>query len=399
MKVLHILDTSIPDSAGYTTRGSYLVDHQLKQGIQPVVLTSERLRSPMSSVYEEIKGVRYYRTPKSNSFLRNIPLLAVKDEIRVLAKRIGEVASQEKVDIIHAHSPSLIGAAAVKYCKNVRTPIAYEIRAFWEDAAVDRGAFKEGSLQYRLRRAHETGVVRSVNKVIAICEGLKQDLIERGMEKNNIHVVKNGVDYEHFLPIPANGVLRKELRLDNKTILGFVGSFFNFEGLQDLIRAMPKILAEDSNMVLLLVGAGQVDDDLRELTSSMQLEEKVIFTGRVPHEKVNDYYSIIDILVYPRISKRITNLVTPLKPLEAMAMEKAVLMSDVGGLRELVNVEGVAEFYKAGNIDDLARTILQMAKRKEQLVAMGRKARVNVIKNWGWDRRAVEDIVIYKTLI
>ncbi len=310
MKVLHVLDTSIPDSAGYTTRGLYLVDHQKKQGIEPVVLTSERLKSPMSTDQEEIKGVKYYRTRKSDSFLRKLPFVAIKDEIRDLANRIGEVVTKEKVDIIHAHSPSLIGAAGYKYCKAANIPLVYEIRAFWEDAAVDRGAFKEGSLHYRLRRAHETGVVKGADKVIAICEGLKYDLIERGVPENKIHVVRNGVDYDQFLPISANSALKDELNLNNKTILGFVGSFFNFEGLQDMIQAMPKILAEDDNVVLLLVGAGQVDDELRALSNSLNLEGKVIFTGRVPHESVNAYYSIIDILVYPRISKRITNLVT-----------------------------------------------------------------------------------------
>lgn len=399
MKILHVLDTSIPDSAGYTTRGLYLVKHQRQQGVDPVVLTSERFRTSWEADVEEIEGVRYYRTRKRTSIYRKLPFLAVICEIADLSKRIKDVAAIEQIDIVHTHSPSLIGSAGLKYCQFNNIPLIYEIRAFWEDAAVDRGAFKEGSLHYKLRRAHETGVVKRADKVIVICEGLKQDLLARGVSEDKIHVVKNGVDYDHFLPVKNKNDLREKLHLNNKEVVGFVGSFFNFEGLQDMIRSMPQILAANGNVVLLLVGAGQVDDNLRELSKSLNIEDKVIFTGRVPHDSVNDYYSIIDILVYPRIKKRITDLVTPLKPLEAMAMGKAVLMSDVGGLRELVNVDGVAEFFRAEDLNDLAAKILKMLKDKNKLEGMGKKARRNAIEYWGWNRRAAEDIQIYNSLL
>jgi PEP-CTERM/exosortase A-associated glycosyltransferase len=399
MKVLHVLDTSIPDTAGYTTRANYLVVNQKRLGIEPVVLTSERFKGVSGAAEESIAGIRYYRTRKKGSCPRRVPVLAELDEIKTLARRIAEVAAREKLDIIHAHSPSLNGAAALKYCRGRNIPLVYEIRAFWEDAAVDRGAFAEGSLKYRLRRRHETSVVGKADAVIAICEGIKNDLVLRGTPAEKLHVVHNGVDHALFQPLQPDNGLKRELGLLGKTIIGFIGSFFHFEGLQDLIRAMQAIVQKNRNINLLLVGGGQVDGQLRELTKELGLGHAVHFIGKVPHDQVSRYYSIIDLLVYPRISKRITELVTPLKPLEAMAMEKAVLMSDVGGLKELADVENVAAFFKAGDVTELAAKCLELCEKPELRKQIGLNARQNVIANWGWDKRAAADIEIYKQLV
>lgn len=398
MKVLHVLDTSVPDTAGYTTRGYYLVNEQKKLGVEPIVLTSERYKGSYSE-NEEIEGVKYWRTLKKQNLVRKLPVFAECDEIKNLRKRVFEVADKEKVNLIHAHSPSLLASACLPYCRAKNIPLIYEIRAFWEDAAVDRGAFRENSFRYRLRKFHETLVVKKVDAVIAICSGIKNDLMGRGISESKIHIVGNGVDYEKFHPIPVNNELKKKLRLDGKVVIGFIGSFFNFEGLHDLVLAMKQISASNPDIVLLLVGTGQTFEDLKNLAKSENLEDNVILTGRVPHEQVSAYYSIIDLLVYPRIKKRITDLVTPLKPLEAMAMEKPVLMSDVGGLIELVNVDGVAGIFKAGDQKDLAGKCLSMCADKDTRINIGQKARQNIIKNWGWNHRAEQDVEIYDQLL
>ena len=399
MKVLHVLDTSIPDTAGYTTRGYYLVEHQRKLGVEPVVLTSERFKGEYGSGCQDHNGIKYYRTKKSTNWLRRIPFIAVKDEIKALHQRLGEVIKQEKVDIVHAHSPSLIGAASQQVCKEKGIPFIYEIRAFWEDAAVDRGAFSEKSLQYKLRRSHETKVVASADRVIVICDGLKQDLLERGVSGDKIYVVRNGVDCEQFMPLPVEEELKSKLLLDRQKVIGFIVSFFNFEGLQDLILAMKHIKEESSNIKLLLVGSGQIHEQLEELVVQHSLKDKVIFTGRVPHDQVSHYYSIIDVLVYPRLRKRITELVTPLKPLEAMAMAKPVIVSDVGGLKELINCAGTAKIFEAGNVMQLAKTCMQLCQDDELRSSIGEKARENVMESWGWKKRAEESLNVYRSLL
>lgn len=399
MKVLHVLDTSVPDSAGYTTRGYYLVANQRKLGWQPVVLTSERFPNPGNITQEEIEGVGYYRSVKQRGMIRRIPFLAENHEIQTLRRRVAEVAAREQVDIIHAHSPSLIGAACLDYCQDNKVPLVYEIRAFWEDAAVDRGAFAEGSVKYRLRRYHETSIVKKATAVIAICDGIKADLLARGIPPEKIHVVRNGVDCQLFQPITPPLELKAKIGCAGKTIIGFIGSFFNFEGLLDLIVAMQEIARHDDKIVLLLVGKGQVDKTLREFVRANGLADRVIFTGMVPHDQVKDYYSIIDLLVYPRLKKRITDLVTPLKPLEAMAMGKAVLMSDVGGLVELASEPGGAEFFTAGDVGDLARKCIALCASSERRRQLGMTARNNMVAQWGWDKRARTDIGIYEQVL
>jgi PEP-CTERM/exosortase A-associated glycosyltransferase len=399
MKILHVLDTSIPDTAGYTTRAKYLVHYQKKQGIEPVILTSERFKGPYRDGRQIMDGVIYYRSVPRNTGIRNIPFLAEWDEINCFSQRVADVASSETVDLIHAHSPSLNAAACLRYCRTRHIPLVYEIRAFWEDAAVDRGAFRQGSVKYRLRRHHETAMVRKADAVIAICTGIKNDLLSRGVLEKKIHVVHNGVDHDRFQPLVQDMALKTGLGLQNKTIIGFVGSFFYFEGLQDLIRAMPCMVKKNKDIELLLVGGGQVEDNLRQLAGEVGIEHAVHFTGRVPHDQVSRYYSIIDLLVYPRIPKRITELVTPLKPLEAMAMEKAVLMSDVGGLRELVTDKESAAFFRAGDVSDLAEKCLALCADSEQRRFMGLRARQNMVSGWGWDRRAAVDIRIYEQLV
>ncbi len=158
--------------------------------------------------------------------------------------------------------------------------------------------------------------------VVCICEGLRREIARRS-PKQKICVVQNGVDTSSFVPKDKSPMLVEKYRTRGKTVIGFIGSFFTFEGLADLVKSMPLVKNEINDVVLLMVGTGVEDQNLRTLADETGLAgNTVIFTGRVPHEKVQDYYSLMDILVYPRISKRITELVTPLKPLEAMAMEK-----------------------------------------------------------------------------
>lgn len=398
MKILHVLDTSVPDTSGYTTRARYLTVEQKSLGVEPIVLTSERFQGYSGASSETIEGIRHYRSHPKDGFVRKIPVIAELDEIRELRHRVADVVSEQDPDIVHAHSPSLIGAACEGCCRERDLPFVYEIRAFWEDAAVDRGAVTERSLRYALRRYHETFVAKRADAVITICDGLRRDLEKREVGADRIRVVPNGVDHERFKPLSADRNLEKELGCSDKVVIGFIGTFFHFEGLQDLIRAMPQIVSSNGNAILLLVGEGQMYEELNALAREIGMEDNVVFTGRVPHDQVSRYYSIMDMLVYPRISKRITELVTPLKPLEAMSMAKPTVMSDVGGLRELADAPDVAKFFEAGNVEDLARQCLALCNDPEMRERLGQNARRNVVANWSWKERAFETIDIYRGL-
>jgi PEP-CTERM/exosortase A-associated glycosyltransferase len=216
-------------------------------------------------------------------------------------------------------------------------PLVYEIRAFWEDAAVGNGTGVEGSSRYRVTRALESWACARADAVAVICEGLRGDLIERGIGADKIIVSPNGVDLTLFgQPAPRDEALAVEWDLAGAEVIGFIGSFYDYEGLDDLITAMPRLVAARPHARLLLVGGGPMEAALRAQAGRSPVADAIRFVGRVPHREVERYYGLVDVLAYPRKKMRLTDLVTPLKPLEAMAQGRLVAASDVGGHRELI---------------------------------------------------------------
>ena len=284
-----------------------------------------------------------------------------------LAKRLDEIIPEIKPDILHAHSPALNGLAALKAAKKHKIPLVYECRAFWEDAAVDHGTTTEGGLRYYLTKKLETYVFKQADAITTICEGLRSDIVSRGIPAEKITVIPNAVDIEQFTyGVEPDQTLRTQLGLQNKTVLGFIGSFYAYEGLPLLLEALPKILEKQPETRLLLVGGGPQEALIKQKTKELGLEQQVIFTGRIPHERVQDYYNQVDIFVYPRLSMRLTDLVTPLKPLEAMAQGRLVVASDVGGHKELIEHQRNGYLFKANDADDLAATVLNLLNQPQQ---------------------------------
>jgi PEP-CTERM/exosortase A-associated glycosyltransferase len=302
-----------------------------------------------------------------------------------MKRRLLEVIAKEKPDVIHAHSPALNGMAAVLAGKAAGIPVVYEIRAFWEDAAVDHGTCREGDLRYRLTRALETYVIKRADAVTTICEGLRGDIVQRGISAAKITVIPNAVNIDQFgLISEKNAQLLAELGLTGKKVLGFLGSFYAYEGLDLLVAALPRLLAEDPDYRLLLVGGGPQEDALKAQIKALQLEHAVVMPGRVPHHQVNAYYSLVDLLVYPRKGMRLTELVTPLKPLEAMAQGKLVLASDVGGHLELITNNVTGWLFRKDDISDLCLQIRQIFANSALHSAIKTQGRnyVSQVRNW-----------------
>ena len=364
MKILHVLDHSLPLHSGYTFRSQNIFKAQKNMGFEPVILTSPKHEQSWKgqwSQVEEINEFTYYRTgPVSgNGYFPGMPEMRL---IKALGKRLERVVDLEQPDIIHTHSPFLNTLPALKLGRRLGIPVVYEIRAFWEDAAVDHGSYAEGSWKYRLTRMMETRVCRRADHVTVLCNGLKKDLIQRGIPESRITPVFNGVNPEEFKPTPLDEDFQEKYHLKGKTVIGFIGSFYRYEGLDLLIRAFAQIAPRYPDLVLLLVGGGEMEEELKHLAfqhSSIPASQ-VIFAGRIPHERIPGIYSLIHILVYPRQQMRLTDLVTPLKPLEAMAMGKALVASDVGGHKELIHDGENGLLFTAGDEMTLARTLHQL---------------------------------------
>ncbi|MBU6208232.1 MAG: glycosyltransferase, exosortase A system-associated, partial [Alphaproteobacteria bacterium] len=319
MRILHILDHSLPMHSGYTFRTRAIMKAQQAIGWDVSGVTGVRHAAKGPDV-EISDGLTFYRTQPLTPLP---PPIGEWREIRVLAGRISDIVNTFKPDIIHAHSPVLSGLAGLRAARKARLPFIYEIRAFWEDAAVGNGTGREGSARYRATKALETWVCRHADAVVVICDGLKRDLMMRGISKEKITVSPNGVDLELFgTPASYDTALAEELSLNGKNVVGFVGSFYDYEGLDILIEAMPTLIETTPDAYLLLVGGGPMEAALRAQAESSFAAGHIHFIGRVPHDTVGRYYSLIDVLTYPRKAMRLTDLVTPLKPLEAMAQRR-----------------------------------------------------------------------------
>ncbi|MFZ6748696.1 TIGR04063 family PEP-CTERM/XrtA system glycosyltransferase [Undibacterium sp. Ren11W] len=399
MRILHILDHSIPLHSGYTFRTLSILKQQRALGWETFHITSPK-QGDCSAAEETVDHEwRFFRTPQSH-WMNRFPVLNQLAVINNLTRRLEQVALQIKPDVLHAHSPALNAIAALRVGKRLGIPVVYEIRAFWEDAAVDHGTSSEWGLRYRLTRAMETYAIKHVDALTTICEGLRSEIVQRGIPSGKVTVIPNAVNIEDFsVGETADAALTHQLGLEGKLVLGFIGSFYAYEGLNILLQALPKMLASNPAIHLLLVGGGPQEQQLQQQAIRLGISDKVMFTGRVPHDQVQRYYNLIDVLVYPRLRMRLTDLVTPLKPLEAMAQGRLLAASDVGGHQELIADGKTGILFKADDPDDLAGKVLALLAAPERWPGLRSAAREFVENERNWPRSVARYQAVYSKLI
>ncbi|NMM75437.1 glycosyltransferase, exosortase A system-associated [Rhodococcus sp. SRB_17] len=384
MKILHVFDHSVPIQDGYATRSWAILQEQKARGWQVLPVTGPRQGSSADGE-DVVSGITFRRTWEQPSLGSQLPVLRQIWTIWLMYRRLNQLIPELRPDVVHAHSPALNGVAAYWAARRFGLPLVYEVRAFWEDAAVDQGTSAEHGLRYRLTRALENHVFRRAHRVVAICEGLRLDIEARQLCGQPVAVVPNAVEHERFaLPTARDTALAEKHGLQLGHTLGFIGSFYDYEGLDLAIRAMPGLLAQDPDMKLVLVGGGLQEHALRELVRTLGLQQQVVFTGKIPFAEVEHYYSVIDVLVYPRKSLRLTETVTPLKPLEAMAQRRVFVASNVGGHRELIKDGETGVLFKADDVDALVEAVRRLLSNPElqrHLQANGERF-VREERNW-----------------
>ncbi len=398
MRILHVFDHSIPLHSGYTFRSAAILREQRALGWETFHLTSPK-QAGCTVAEETVDGLHFFRTSEPQGWFSRLPMVGLFAQMRATERRVLEVADMVKPDIIHAHSPALNGMPVVRAGHALNIPVVYEIRAFWEDAAVDHGTTREGSLRYRMTRSQESWVVKHADAITTICKGLQDDLVARGVGRKKITVIPNAVDIDKFSlsgkPDPA---LQQQLGLSGSRVLGFIGSFYAYEGLDLLLNALPEMLTRAPDVKLLLVGGGPQEENLRAQAERLKLGDKVIFTGRVPHGEVNRYYDLVDVLVYARHSMRLTDLVTPLKPLEAMAQGRLFVASDVGGHKELIRNGVTGMLFPAGDAHALASAVMNLLDHPEQWPRLKENGRHFVESERTWKASVSNYIPLYQGL-
>lgn len=400
-RILHVLDHSLPVHSGYTFRTRAILKAQTALGLDVRGLTG--LRHPLEGPpVEEADGLLFHRTPGKAEGPAGFREWR---EIGLMAQAIDRLVDDWKPDVLHAHSPALCGQAALRVARRRGLPLVYEIRAFWEDAAVGNGTSRDKSLKYRLTRKLESHVVAQADAVVTICEGLRADLVARGNDPARITVMPNGVDLSLFgQPLPRDAALAQELGLiaDDGTacpVIGFIGSFYDYEGIEVLIAAMELLVHQHPNARLLLVGGGPCEAALREQAAKSPAARAIRFVGRVPHHEVDRYYALTDIMAYPRKQSRLTDLVTPLKPLEAMAQDKIVAASDVGGHRELVTDGVTGRLFKADSAEACSDALAALLSNRDQWDAIRAAGHHHVETRHDWARNAERYLDVYQGLL
>jgi glycogen(starch) synthase len=371
VKILHVLETSVPDLVGYTIRAKYIVENQKKYGMEPVVVTSPFFKGNHTVMdFDDINGIKYYRT----NFIK-IPL---PSEFKLLSywtryKMIQQykemvlgVVEKEKPDVIHAHSSYTNGVAANYASGKTGIPSLYELRTLWGEAAVVENGLMPNSLKHRAVWRLELNTMRRAKGIIAISEGIKEAIVDRGIDSDKIEIVPNGVDTAIFYPTAKDEYLVRKYKLSGSFVIGFIGSLRKLEGLSCLLEAFKEVKTRVPGAKVLIVGGGPEKEKLELLAHTLDLTDNVICTGSVPHDEILNYYSIIDLFIYPRIDATINQKVTPLKPLEAMATGKVCICSNVRGLTELIKDDYNGLSFRSEDVSDLAKKIIILCDDKEK---------------------------------
>lgn len=373
---------------------------QRRKGWLPCVLTSpkhERECGDQGQTEEIIDHTIYYRSGEVEQSRRGA------DEFKIMIrifKRSWGLVRRIRPRIIHAHSPVLNVIPTLIVGLLLRVPVVYEIRAFWEDAGADQGTYTEGSIKYRIVRMLETCCCFFAAHIFVICKGLKDDLVARGILPDKISIIYNAIYPQQYLHAEPDEQFRKKWELSGKKVVGFIGSFYRYEGLDLLVRAFARVIKKQPDAVLLLVGGGETEKELAELVKTLDpvVQQQIVMPGRIPHSQVTGVYALMDVLVYPRYSVRLTELVTPLKPLEAMAMGKSLIASDIGGHRELIK-DGINGYLvKANDSEKLADGIVQVLQDENTVRKICEAGRKTVQEGFNWDATTVPYEGIYQSL-
>lgn len=401
--ILYCLHNSLPyHSGGYATRS-----HGLAKGIAnnnwhikicsrlgyPNDLSSHKDLNLNQSNIDVIDTLNYHRLFTN---INQYGVANLNDYIENYANALIALATKQDISIIHAASNFMNGIAANYAARTLGIKSVYEVRGLWEITRMSRQPEWQHSEHFNMIKRLETEAAMHADAVITITYALKTELITRGIDENKITVVSNGVHVDRFVPKPRVVKLEQQLGYVNKVVIGFIGSVVSYEGLEHLVEAASILKIKGiNNFVVMIVGDGAVLDDIKELVNHLELNNIFTFTGRVPHDQVEDYYSLVDVAPFPRIGVPVCEMVSPLKPFEAMSMGKAVVSSNVVALTEIVNhgITGLT-FEKDSSID-FAKTLEQLISDPELRTQLGRNAREWVVKEKDWSKLATKISNIY----
>jgi glycosyltransferase involved in cell wall biosynthesis len=404
--VLSVLAQSLPvTSGGYATRTHGLLTGISGRGWDVRAVT--RLGFPYdwwrgfenreAMPLDVVDGIPYHRLYDKG--VRVYPQYPLRSYVEQYARRLMQHAVEHRASIIHAASFYVNGLAAAITARRLGIPYIYEMRGLEDLMRVSRDPSYATSDRYRFLITTENAACRDADIVLVITDALRREMIDRGVPDERIIVLPNGVDVERFRPRERDAKLAAELGIDDKIVIGYAGGLVDYEGLNLLLEAAAMLKSRRDDFHVVIVGDGSAEQALRDMAVRLQLEDVITFTGRVPHSKVNRYISLFDITPFPRLPLPVCELISPIKPFEAMAMGKAVVASTVAALTEIVDDGKTGAVFRKGSAEDLARVLGELLDSPTRREELGQAARTWVVAERDWSKIVTIVEATYRDLL
>lgn len=402
-KVVYILHNSLPYfSGGYATRSNGVIGGIRDNGwdieaISRLGFPNDTPKGPATGEVDYIDGIKYSLLIDDEFNVYSTP---ISEYLKEYGSRLADFYSDSPPAIFHGASFFMNGIAAVYAARKLGVKSVYELRGLQELSKISRHPYWNRSEHYQYYEMLETQAALDSDAVFAITQALKDEFVRRGVPEEKITVLPNGVHSDKFVPKDKDQSLLQHNGLTTETIIGFAGSFVDYEGLDILVEAVRVLtLRGIHNFKLILVGDGTYIGEVKSLVDRYNLDRYVIFTGRVPHKDVENYYSIFDICPLPRKGLPVCEMISPLKPFEAMAMAKTVVSSDVAALAEIIQDGVTGLLHEKDNPIDLADKLELLINNPELNTRLGSAARDWVVEERDWKVIAKRVDYVYKELL
>jgi glycosyltransferase involved in cell wall biosynthesis len=420
-RVLHLVTDALPaTNAGYTVRTQHIAVAQRAASLDPHVVTKAGFPVAQGHLdgrrVVEVDGVPYHRL-----LPYRLPPHADDAAGRGL-EMAARLVERLRPAVLHAASNYLNGQLALALREAFGLPVVYEVRGFWEETWLSRhgggtrarsdanvssgtgtGTVAVGPLPaadltesdfYRRARELETRCMAEADLVVTLGEVMRSEIVARGVPADKVIVVPNAVSEEFLEPLPDGDALREALGVrPGEQLVGVVSNLVGYEGIGTLLEAVAELRRRGAAVRPLIVGDGPERAALERLAGQLGLTGTAIFTGRVPMAEVRRYHALLDIFAIPRTSDRVCQLVTPLKPVEAMASGLPVVASDVGALREIIRPDVTGALATPGDPASFADTMEPLLYSSDHRRKLGVNAREWVARDRTWARNAA----IYRT--
>lgn len=404
LTVCHLHKTAYPfENTGGAIRCLNTLKSQLEEGLDPFVITPpgypayDGVGSGDVPPHGQVAGCDHFRIGPNTNGIRT---LAPPARVRIGAVQAAAIVAQRGAGLVHAASgirgyELALQAFALRDAFDI--PVIYEVRSFHEHTWAPAGprVFEMERTQLRIQK--ENRCMALADHVVTISESMRRILIERGVPEGKIDVIPNGIDAEEFREAPAAAQI--DALQGAQLVVGYVSNMSRREGHRHLVEAVARVRASGLDCRCLFVGHGPERKALGELVSQLGLDGVVHFAGEVDHHQVKSYYMAIDVFVVPRIPDYAADWVTPLKPYEAMALGRPLIVTDLPALREVVGEGERGLLAEPANADSLAQAIQQCAADPALCEQRASLAREWVFEHRTWKANARRYVEIYEQVI